>query len=580
VSEDLEDLRRELADLRERVEVSEAIVQAIDRAEVDAFLVRGRGDSDEEVLVLGGADRPYRLLIERMQQGAATLSRDGAILYSNRRLAEMIGSQRPGLSGCLLSELVAERDRDVAALLVSRGCHETAECELSLATESGEELPVQLTMSPLLDESGLTCAVVTDLTRERAQQRQRERLSQESAARAAAERTAGILLEADRRKDVFLATLAHELRNPLAPLRNGLQALRLVRPEEADFQSTHDMLTRQIETLVRLVDDLLDVGRLTQGKIRLQRSRFDVRQAVDRAVETCQALLAERGHRLEVSAPKHALIIEADEVRVTQAITNLLNNAAKFTPGNGDISLAVEPAAGEAVVRVRDTGIGIPADLLGRIFEPFAQADTGPGRMSGGLGIGLTLARSLVEMHGGSISATSEGTGRGSEFVLRLPLADSQVAPVAQARPAPTQARGRARVLVVDDNRDAAQSLGVLLGRLGHEVRLEHSAPQVHASVLAFRPDVVLLDVGLPEMDGYDVARGLRADPRCRDVFIVGLSGFAAEADRAQARSAGFDEHRAKPIDLAELDRLLSRATSSPRATRRPPGAASSAASD
>ncbi|HEX5012395.1 MAG TPA: ATP-binding protein [Planctomycetota bacterium] len=569
---DVEALRHELTDLRQRLEVAEAIVRAIDQSEVDAFVVRPGGAEESEVLVLGNADRPYRLLIERMQQGAATLARDGTILYSNRRLAEMAGSERPGLSGCSLFDLVAVRDRAAVQAAVTRGSREPTETAVTLAPEGADELRVQLTVSPLLDGSGLACAVVSDLSSQREIERQRERLLQEEAARAVADHTARVLREADQRKDVFLATLGHELRNPLGALGNGLHVLRLKQSGEAVVQRTHEILARQLDTLVRLVDDLLDLSRLTQGKISLQRSRFDLRQVVGRALDTCQAQIAERRHHLETTLADQPVLVEADEVRVTQVLTNLLNNAAKYTPEGGRIALRVEasPARGDAVLRVSDTGIGIAADVLGRIFEPFAQVDTGTPRATGGLGIGLTLSRSLVEMHGGTLTASSQGPGHGSEFVVRLPLAKAQREPTTlrgplTGRPEPRAARIPTRILVVDDNCDAAESLGLLLRHLGHEVRLEHCSLQVHESVLAFQPAVVLLDIGLPDIDGYEVARRLRSDPRCRGVLIIALSGYASDADRRRSLAAGFDGHCAKPIDVRELDRLLSLAAPAPR---------------
>jgi signal transduction histidine kinase/FixJ family two-component response regulator len=550
----LEELNREVADLRLRLELAEAVVAAIDRAEVDAFLVR-RGGA-HEVVVLSDVDRPYRLLIECMQQGAALVAADGTIHYSNRRLEALLNQDHQLPPGKRLQDLVLPADRDATEAAIARGCLDGTSVEVAARHESGV-LAIELSLSPLLHDGRLACVVATDLTNRRAQERHREVLAQEQAARHAAEQRAALLRESDRRKDAFLATLAHELRNPMAPLQNGLMALQLGDLDEAAVIRTHAMLTRQMETLVRLVDDLLDLGRLTQGKIRLQRERLDARGAVTRALETCQPVLQERQHRATADLPGEPVHVDADPVRLTQVLINLINNAARYTPSGGEIVVSLRRAEREAVLCVRDTGIGIPAAMLGRIFEPFAQIESEDGS-SGGLGIGLTLARSLVEMHGGRILAHSEGPGRGSEFSVRLPLAEAPAPRVVDMRPAPASTQ-RSRILVVDDNRDAAESLAVLLGHFGHEVRLQHHAPDVLRTAREFQPDVVLLDIGLPLMNGYEVAQALRQDAHCRDVFIIGLSGYASHEDRARAMRAGFDEHRAKPIDLGDLQELLAR---------------------
>jgi PAS domain S-box-containing protein len=372
---------------------------------------------------------------------------------------------------------------------------------------------------------------------------------------------AGELAEADRRKDEFLAMLAHELRNPLAAIRNALQVARL--PAEGDTRERMAaVVDRQVENLVRLVDDLLDVARISRGKIELRRQPLDLAAVVERVAEGARGFAAERQHRLEVLLPGGPLWMEGDAVRLEQVLANLLHNAAKYTPPGGRIRLTVEREDGAAVVRVADTGIGIRPEMLARIFDVFQQADRIPGRVSEGLGLGLTLVRRLTELHGGTVAARSPGPGRGSEFLVRLPLADDATAagrsppderPAAGVRPV--------RILIVDDSVDGAESLALLL-RLdgGHEVRVAVDGPSGLEATRAFGPQVVLLDIGLPRgMDGYEVARQLRALPGMSAALLVALTGYGQEEDRRRAEAAGFDAHCVKPADLAVLRQLFAR---------------------
>ena len=367
------------------------------------------------------------------------------------------------------------------------------------------------------------------------------------------------LREQDRRKDEFLAMLAHELRNPLAPLRNALYLFRM-ETEQSDEMvcETLGMMDRQVEHLVRLVDDLLDVGRITRGKIILQKEPVDLLDIVSRAVETSKTLIGARAHRLEVTVPEGPLPIEGDSVRLAQVLLNLLNNAAKFTPDGGQIRLTVERAGQEAVVRVRDSGMGISAEMLPHVFELFTQGDRTIERAEGGLGIGLTLVKSLTEMHGGTVKASSEGPGKGSEFTIRLPLLTSPVTRRSPAKEMPlTPGPGR-RILIVDDNRDAARSLGTLLRLLGNETRIALGGWQALEEVPEYLPDVVVLDIGMPGLNGLEVARRIRALP-LHQPLLVALTGFGSEEDRRQAQKAGFDAHLVKPVDLEALKAVLTR---------------------
>jgi PAS domain S-box-containing protein len=369
------------------------------------------------------------------------------------------------------------------------------------------------------------------------------------------------LQEADRRKDEFLAMLAHELRNPLAPLHNTLELLALQGDDPAAVAVAREVMERQVRQMVRLVDDLLDVSRITRGKIALRKAPVDLAAVVATAVDTSRPLIEARRHTLTISLPERPVRIEADAARLAQVLANLLNNAAKYTEVGGRIDLTAERADGEIVLRVGDNGTGISPEMLPRIFDLFTQAESGLDRAQGGLGIGLTLARRLVEMHGGTVEAASDGPGRGSDFVVRLPVLTE---PAAEAAAGPAKsftgrpaADGSRRVLVVDDNVDSAESLALLLELYGHDVRLAHDGLTALEEVWASAPDVVLLDIGLPKMDGYAVARRLREEPSLAHVRLIAMTGYGQEEDRLRAREAGFDHHLVKPVDLDSLRELL-----------------------
>jgi signal transduction histidine kinase len=375
------------------------------------------------------------------------------------------------------------------------------------------------------------------------------------------ERAQEALREADRRKDEFLATLAHELRNPLAPIRNSLQILRMPRLDAATVERTRDMMERQVQHLVRLVDDLLDVSRVMRGKITLHRERVELAPVVARALETAQPLIEAQGHELNVRLANESLLLEGDPVRLAQVVGNLLTNAAKYTEPGGRIWLTAHREDGEAVLRVRDTGIGIAPDMLPRVFDLFVQVDHAATRSQGGLGIGLTLVKNLVQMHRGTVEARSEGLGKGSEFTVRLPLtALNQEEPGGgtsgqQALQAPPPSGHR--LLVVDDNRDAADSLALLLRLQGHEVRVAHDGRAALQLAASFRPEMIFLDIGMPEMDGYEVARRVRRQPGLGPVVLTALTGWGQQEDRRRSKEAGFDHHLVKPPEPKVLEELL-----------------------
>jgi PAS domain S-box-containing protein len=374
------------------------------------------------------------------------------------------------------------------------------------------------------------------------------------------------LKESGRMKDEFLATLAHELRNPLAPIRNAADILKQHGPRDPELVWARQVIERQAEHLSRLVDDLLDVSRITRGKIELRRERIPVSVIVSSAVETARPLIEGNQHALTVSLPGEPLYVNGDLTRIAQVVSNLLTNAAKYTPPSGRIEVGAERDGDQAVLRVKDNGVGIPREMLGRIFEMFAQVDSSLERTAGGLGIGLTLARTLVELHGGSIEARSDGAGRGSEFLVRLPLATTEPPPLPppSATEGPGARDARARILVVDDNVDAADSLGRLLALDGYDVRIANGGMEALREAESFRPEVILLDIGLPMMNGYDVARRLRKEPWGAEIRLVALTGWGQDEDRRRSKEAGFDEHVVKPIDPASLRVLLRRV----RATR------------
>jgi two-component system, sensor histidine kinase len=367
------------------------------------------------------------------------------------------------------------------------------------------------------------------------------------------------LRQADQRKDEFLATLAHELRNPLAPIRTGLQLL--AKPSHDDFQhkSVTEMMDRQMSQLLRLVDDLLEVSRISTGKLILQREPLDLRRVVEMALEACQPLIERGGHHLTVTLPDEELCVDGDPARLAQSLSNLLNNAAKYTPDGGRIWLTLVRADGMAVLTVRDSGVGLPQDMIARVFDMFAQVNRSLERAQGGLGIGLALVRSLVSMHGGQVSAASAGLGQGSTFTIELPLAPADSAPAPLREAAGQEATSPVRILVVDDNDDAATSLAMLLSLSGHEVEVANSGHDGLQAAANFLPQAVFCDIGMPGMDGHEFATRLRQDPRFAPTLLVALTGWGAEEDKRRARAAGFDEHLTKPTSVDVVSALLAR---------------------
>ncbi len=367
--------------------------------------------------------------------------------------------------------------------------------------------------------------------------------------------------EQDRRKDEFLATLAHELRNPLAPIRTGLAVLKLA-PSIDAMVKTREIMERQVEHMVRLIDDLLDVSRITRGKVQLKKERIDVRTILDTALEVSRPFIEESRHRLFISTPEEALLLDADPTRMAQVVSNLMNNAAKYTPEGGRIELSAERSQrdhDDVIIRVRDNGVGLTSEALPKVFELFSQVGKTLDRSQGGLGIGLALVKRLVEMHGGQVAAESPGLGQGSTFVVRLPLAATQVI---NGRQVPGEENASSlsvprRILVVDDNVDGAETIAMLLTLFGHTVKTVHNGPDALEAAHSFQPGVMFLDIGLPGMSGYEVAQQLRSDSNMNGLILVALTGWGSEEDRQRAQSVGFDYHLTKPVGMEKLQSLL-----------------------
>jgi CheY-like chemotaxis protein len=371
-------------------------------------------------------------------------------------------------------------------------------------------------------------------------------------------RVAADLSEADRRKDEFLATLAHELRNPLAPLRNGLQILRLSGDSPEAVKQTRAMMERQLTQMVRLIDDLLDLSRISRGKVELRKERVPLAAVIQSAMETSGPILNAAGHELTIELPKEPVFVDADLTRLSQVFANLLNNAAKYTERGGHVCLSAEKQANEAVVTVRDTGIGIPAEMLPRVFDMFTQIDRNLDRSQGGLGIGLTLSKSLVELHGGTIEANSEGERKGSTFSVRLPIVEIGQGAHRDigAMEAPTS-KSLCRILVADDNADAADSLARMLQMMGHEVRTANDGAEAIDVADAFKPDLVLLDIGMPKVNGYEACRKMKEKPWTGSTIFVALTGWGQDEDKRKSREAGFDQHLTKPVDYSTLEKVF-----------------------
>ncbi len=514
-------------------------------------------------LLIQEAVEQFSRLLEKLPVAAYTCDADGLITYFNRSATDLWGREPklndPADRFCKSFPLFGadgeplRHDESWTALALREG-QEQSGSEIVIERPDGSRKVTVAHAAPIHDASGALSGavnVLVDIT-------ERKRLDDEL------RRYAAELSENDRRKSEFLAMLAHELRNPLAPITNALQIVRLSGPDGRALASASKMMERQVGQMVRLVDDLLDVSRISRGMIVLRKGRVELASIVRHAAEAAQSLVRELELEMTVVLPDPPIYLNADPTRLNQVIGNLLNNACKFSDRGSRVRLRVERDGDQAVIRVEDEGIGIGPDQLTNIFDTFMQVDTSLERSFGGLGIGLTLVKRLVEMHGGTVDAHSEGAGQGSQFVVRLPI-DAEAAAAAAPAPSPSSQRPptqttqatRWRILVVDDNRDSADSLARLLTITGHEAHTAYDGLEAVTAAAKLEPDIVLMDIGLPGLNGYEAGRRIRQQPWASRLFLVALTGWGQERDRVRSTEAGFDAHLVKPLELEALERLL-----------------------
>jgi PAS domain S-box-containing protein len=491
----------------------------------------------------------FRRLFQTAKDGILILDAAlGTIIEANPFMCGLLGYELDDFHGKELWEIGLFRDKNASqdAYRELRANGYIRYEHLPLKNKNGDEVEVEFVSNlyTVGDRQVAQCNI-RDITQRCGMERQ-------------AKAQAVAMADLHRRKDEFLAMLSHELRNPLSPILNAVHLLHLQGNENLIQQEARRIIERQVGQLSHLVDDLLEVARFTSGKIRLYPVRLDMRGVVERAVESARPLIDGRGHELTVDVPAEPIWLDADPTRLEQVVVNLLNNAAKYTDDGGRIWLGARSEGHEMVLSVRDTGVGIDLEQFPDIFDLFTQADRSLDRSQAGLGIGLSLVQRLVEMHRGTVAARSEGLGRGSEFTIHLPLPPTPAPepPLASGGSA-ARAAHVGRVLVVDDNVDSAEVLATLLRLSGHDVRTVYTGPTALAAAAAYRPDVVLLDIGLPELNGYEVAQRLRQDPQLKGVWLVAMTGYGDEADRQLSQEAGFDRHVVKPMDFPKVEELL-----------------------
>ncbi len=489
-------------------------------------------------------------IVESSNDAIISKSLDGIIQSWNAAAERLFGFTAEQAIGQHISlvippDRISEEDKIIARL---KARQRTEHYETERMRSDGERLMVSLTISPLEDASGNVIGaskIARDIT-------QRKRLEDNL------RRLAADLSETDRRKNEFLATLAHELRNPLAPMSNMLEVIKHANNDGEVVKRAHDTIERQLGQMIRLVDDLLDLNRITHDRLELRRNEVELSSVIEQAVEVVRPLLDSADQELIVDLPREPIYLNADRARLAQVFGNLLNNSSKYTKQNGSISLSAQRAGDELAVSVKDNGAGIPPDKLDSIFDMFMQIDGAAERSQGGLGIGLTLVKRLAEMHGGSIEAKSGGEGQGSEFIVRLPVIDRLSVALQPGSDGRQQSTSQRRIVIVDDNRDSADSLAMLLEMTGNETFMAHDGIEAIDMIEKHRPEVVLLDIGLPGMDGHEVCRRVRRQPWGRDILMIALTGWGQEDDRRKSEEAGFDSHLVKPVDYDKLLKLLS----------------------
>ncbi|MBG9390695.1 hybrid sensor histidine kinase/response regulator [Caenimonas aquaedulcis] len=556
-----DELRREHEELRIRLAEAEDTLAAIRQGDVDALVV----GSDIYTLDSSSAatNKLRQDVLAQMEDAVLAFDANDHLVFMNEAAERQYARSASDTLGRPKADIFEEiwPDGDISRQSAHNQLRKTGVYRGNMVhrARDGGDTQVEATVSMLRDSAGQEGGrlyVIRDIS---------ERIAAE---RSLAEATAQLhvtmdaLVEADQKKDEFLATLAHELRNPLAPIRNALQIMRLSDKPEVQ-QDARNIIERQLGQMVHLVDDLLDVSRISQGKVELRLELADVASAVQVAVETSRPWIEAGKHELSVRLPlPQSVMVQADVTRLCQIVANLLNNAAKYTPDGGRIEVSAQRQGGMAVVTVKDSGVGIPPSMLPRVFDMFAQVDRHSERAQGGLGIGLALVKQLVTMHGGEVEARSDGAGRGSEFSVRLPLAEADSAAavrIAAHRLEPGDERG-VRVLVVDDNIDSALSMAQVLDMLGYETHTVHDGLEAVSAAKAFQPDVALLDIGLPHISGHEAARRIRELDGGKDVLLVALSGWGQEDDLRKSAAAGFDRHFVKPVDLHVLMGLVAQA--------------------
>ncbi|TAK82524.1 MAG: response regulator [Betaproteobacteria bacterium] len=478
------------------------------------------------------------LVVDSMSAGVALCSRKLDYIWVNRRCAEWLGMRPEEVAGRPIGEVIGEDQLAAIRPYIERVlAGEHVQYERLVRYKGMGERWVRNHFSPTSDGRGWL-TVILDI--------HERRLMEQT------------LREAERRKDEFLATLAHELRNPLAPIRNAVAILGRKGPLDPELSWSREVIDRQVDQLSRLIDDLLDIARIASGKLVIRKERIPLERAIDMALETSRPNINAAGHRLSVLLPSERVTVEGDAARLAQVFSNLLNNAARYTEAGGEIALNAEVHEAEVMVSVEDNGIGFPPEAGARLFQPFSQLTATEGRVHGGLGIGLSLVHGIVALHGGSVEARSAGPGRGSEFIVRLPL-PSFAGTIQEQQAQPGKASSAApgmRVLVADDNRDAADSLQRILALYGYDVQVAYDGAEALAASETFRPHVAVLDIGMPGQSGYDVARALR-DKLGSGVKLIALTGWGQEGDRRRAMEAGFDFHLTKPIDPGLLNDLI-----------------------
>jgi PAS domain S-box-containing protein len=534
--------QQRIAELSARLEEAEETLRAVSAGEIDAFIVQGpRG---EQVYSLRSAEQPYRTLVEEMQEGAAILTLTGDILYCNRQLATLVGIALEDAISRPFDHFLSGADRMAFAALRKNGY---GKCRAQLASPDGRSIDVYLSLSTSRadDETERLNLIVTDLSALLDAQSERDRAEQENQA-----------------KDEFMAMLAHELRNPLSAISAATQVMEASHGLESATLRARSIIGRQVQHLAHLVDDLLDVSRVVTGKIALEQRPLDFADLVHRAVAVCGE--RQNGHRLQIST--QPVWIQGDLVRMEQIVNNIVGNAVKYTPAGGTIRVGVCADGGKAELRVEDDGYGIAPDLLPRVFDLFVQGERTLERAQGGLGIGLTLVRRLVELHGGRVSASSEGPGRGSVFTVTLPRI-----PMPQVSQPPTQVGhhdvSSQRVLIIEDNRDAREMFRIMLELSGHEVLEAEEGVSGLELLKSNRPDVAVIDVGLPGLNGYEVARRFREEPDSSAVVLVALTGYGTTEAQERSRKSGFNYHLIKPVNGEALEEIIREAASARKRT-------------